>query len=626
MTNEQPDPVILKKMTDRIAHRGPDGEGFYLDETCALGHRRLAIIDIDGGDQPISTGDGRYTIVYNGEVYNYKELREELTALGAAFRTQSDTEVILQGYAHWGKDVVLHLRGMFAFAIRDKQTGELFLARDPWGIKPLYYYRKGDVFLFGSEIKAFYDHPDFKKEFNEKPLAAYLCYNSVPTEETFFAGVRQVLPGHRLTVRADKRIEDTTQDAVCRSNGARNTDMWTVQDEAYRILEFDEKEMPLKSAVDKISAAMEESVRYHQIADVEVGSFLSSGIDSSYLVSLARPDKTYTVGYEDPRYDEIAYAKDLCEKLDITNRSRVIDREEYLQALPDILYHMDGPLADPAAIALYFVAQIASEDVKVVMSGEGADELFGGYNSYQEEVDGSAYMKIPYPLRRAASAIASLLPEMRGLNFIYRRGRRLEDEHIGLGRVFRDKEALKLVRSGDQVDPTGLVKPYYAAHRKDSTMVQRQVIDFYFWLVNDFLFAVDRNTMMFGLEARTPYLDQAVFEVARHLTTDQKVNRETTKVALRQAAKAVIPNEAYKKKKLGFPVPLREWMREGDLRDSIRRTFESGTAAQFFDKKRLMQLLERFEAGRGDQYKKVWAIYLFLTWYEQTFAEKGKDR
>ena len=606
MTNKQPDPVVLKKMTDRIAHRGPDGEGFYLDETCALGHRRLAIIDIDGGDQPISTEDGRYTIVYNGEVYNYRELREELTALGAAFRTRSDTEVILQGYVYWGKDVVLHLRGMFAFAIRDKQADELFLARDPWGIKPLFYYSKGDTFLFGSEIKAFFDHPDFKKEFNEKPLAAYLCFNSVPTDETFFADVIQVLPGHRLSIRSGDS-----------DKGARS-----IADECYRTLTFDETDESLGAVVEKISAAMEESVRYHQIADVEVGSFLSSGIDSSYLVSLARPQKTYTVGYEDPRYDEIAYAKDLSERLGITNRSRTINKEEYLQALPDILYHMDEPLADPAAIALYFVAQIASEEVKVVMSGEGADELFGGYNSYQEEVTGNGYMKIPYPLRRAASALAGLFPEKRGLNFIYRRGRKLEDEHIGLGRVFRDKEALALVRGKAQVVPTDLVKPYYAAHIKDSTMVQRQVIDFYFWLVNDFLFAVDRNTMMFGLEARTPYLDCGVFEAARHLTTDQKVNRETTKIALRQAARAVIPNEAYKKKKLGFPVPLREWMREGDLRENIRRAFESGTAGRFFKRKKLMKLLQRFEAGKGDHYKKVWAIYLFLTWYDQAFAEQ----
>ena len=282
----------------------------------------------------------------------------------------------------------------------------------------------------------------------------------------------------------------------------------------------------------------------------------------------------------------------------------------------------DLPLADPAAIALYFVAQIASEDVKVVMSGEGADELFGGYNSYQEEVAGSSYMKIPYPLRRAASALAGLLPEMRGLNFIYRRGRKLEDEHIGLGRVFRDEEALRLVRAKDQVVPTDLVRPYYAAHAKDSTMVQRQVIDFYFWLVGDFLFAVDRNTMMFGLEARTPYLDHAVFEAARRLTTDQKVNRETTKVALRKAAQQVIPNESYKKKKLGFPVPLREWMKEEDLSAKIEAAFDSETAARFFDRRRLKKLLARHQQGKGDCYKKVWGVYLFILWYEEVFTEK----
>ena len=322
-------------------------------------------------------------IVYNGEIYNYKELRAELKECGAVFYTESDTEAILAGFARWGTDVLSHLRGMFAFAIWDSLERELFLARDPWGIKPLYIYEETGAFLFGSEIKAFLDHPDFKKEFNGKPLAAYLCYNSVPTQETFFRGVKRVQPGHFVIVRANGSVEDA----------------------CYRTLTFSETAMSLEEASKAIGAAMAESVRYHQIADVEVGSFLSSGIDSSYLVALARPDKTYTVGYEDERYDEIRYAKDLTEKLGITNRSRTIDRDDYLKALPDIIYHMDEPLADPAAIALYFVAQIASEDVKVVMSGEGADELFGGYNSYQEEVSGSRYMKIPYPLRRAASAV-----------------------------------------------------------------------------------------------------------------------------------------------------------------------------------------------------------------------------
>ena len=602
-TKDKPKQTVLKKMTDRIAHRGPDGEGFYLDDQCGLGHRRLAIIDLDGGDQPIYSCDRRYVIVYNGEIYNYKELRAELKDSGAAFYTESDTEAILAGFARWGTDVVSHLRGMFAFAIWDSLKRELFLARDPWGIKPLYIYEETGTFLFGSEIKAFLDHPDFKKEFNGKPLAAYLCYNSVPTQETFFKGVKRVQPGHFVIVRADGGVEDA----------------------CYRTLTFAETAMSLEEASKAIGAAMAESVRYHQIADVEVGSFLSSGIDSSYLVALARPDKTYTVGYEDERYDEIRYAKDLTEKLGITNRSRTIDRDDYLKALPDIIYHMDEPLADPAAIALYFVAQIASEDVKVVMSGEGADELFGGYNSYQEEVSGSRYMKIPYPLRRAASAVAGILPEARGLNFIYRRGRKLKDYHIGLGRVFRDREALSLVRSKDQVIPTSLTAPYYEAHKKDSTMVQRQVIDFYFWLVNDFLFAVDRNTMMFSLEARTPYLDNAVFDVARRLTTDKKVNLQTTKIALRTAAKEVIPNDSYKKKKLGFPVPLREWMREEDLDQKIEEAFKSDEAAQFFHRKKILKLLAQLRSGKKDCYKKVWAIYIFLMWYQEFFVNENRE-
>ena len=602
-TKNKPDQDVLKRMTDRIAHRGPDGEGFYLDDQCGLGHRRLAIIDLEGGDQPIYSSDRRYVIVYNGEIYNYKELRTELQEYGADFYTESDTETILAGFSRWGTDVVSHLRGMFAFAIWDSLKKELFLARDPWGIKPLYIYEETGTFLFGSEVKAFLDHPDFKKEFNIKPLAAYLCYNSVPTEETFFKGVKRVQPGHYVIVRADGSVEN-----VC-----------------YRTLTFNETAMSLEEASKAIGSAMAESVRYHQIADVEVGSFLSSGIDSSYLVALAKPDKTYTVGYEDERYDEIRYAKDLTEKLGITNRSRTIDRDDYLNALPDIIYHMDEPLADPAAIALYFVAQIASEDVKVVMSGEGADELFGGYNSYQEEVSGSRYMKIPYPLRRAASAVAGILPEARGLNFIYRRGRKLKDYHIGLGRVFRDREALSLVRSKDQVNPTALTAPYYEAHKKDSTMVQRQVIDYYFWLVNDFLFAVDRNTMMFSLEARTPYLDNAVFDVARRLTTDKKVNLKTTKIALRKAAKEVIPNDSYKKKKLGFPVPLREWMREKDLDQKIEKAFKSDEAAQFFHQKKILKLLAQLRSGKKDCYKKVWAIYIFLMWYQEFFVNENRE-
>lgn len=596
ISKKKPQKKILKKMTDRIAYRGPDAEGFYLDDECALGHRRLSIIDLSTGNQPIYNETKEVVIVFNGEIYNYVELREELKKKNHQFVTSTDTEVLVHGYEEWGHELTKKLRGMFAFAIWDKVNKELYLARDGWGIKPLYYYESNNTLMFASEIKAFLDHPEFKKELNEDILSAYLCFNSTPTEETFFKGVYRLEPGHQLIyINGQKKIEE------------------------FFSLEFKETDKDMNEIVKEIKEAMKDSVKHHEIADVEVGSFLSSGIDSSYLVSLAKPDKTYTVGYDNPKYDEISYAKDLAKKLKITNKSKKITKEEYIKAFPNIMYHMDEPLADPSAIALYFVAQIASKDVKVVMSGEGADELFGGYNTYKEEVDQAWYMKIPYPIRRLASSFAGLLPETRGFNFIYRRGRKLEDYNIGLGRIFRDEEAMKIVKCPNQINTKDIVKPFYEKYKDNSNMVKRQAIDFYFWLVRDFLHAVDRNTMMFGLEARTPFLDNKVYEVARQLPTSAKVNKETTKPALRAAAKEVIPNESYKKKKLGFPVPLREWIREDDLYNQIKVEFESSTAEKFFDQKRILKLLEQHKSGKKDCYKKVWTIYTFLVWYKQFF-------
>ena len=485
---------------------------------------------------------------------------------------------------------------MFAFAIYEPKKDELFMARDGWGIKPLYYYQNNDTFMFASEIKAFLDHPDFTKVLNKELLAAYLCFNSTPTPETFFKGVFRLLPGHQL-------FYHNGQFKITR----------------FFHLEFAEQDQDMSKITKDIQSAMQDSVEHHQISDVEVGSFLSSGIDSSYIVSLAKPDRTYTVGYDNPKYDEISYAKDLADKLGIKNTSKKITKEEYIKAFPNIMYHMDEPLADPSAIALYFVAEIASKDVKVVLSGEGADELFGGYNSYREEIDQAWYMKIPYFIRHAASSVVSIFPDVRGLNFIYRRGQKLEAYNIGIGRVFWDREAQKLVNDKHQLKTKDIVKPIYDDYQANSSLVKRQAIDYYFWLVQDFLHAVDRNTMMFGLEARTPFLDQKVYEVARHLPTKAKINKETTKPALRLAAKEVIPNSAYKKKKLGFPVPLREWIREEDLYNEIKIKFNSPIASELFNHKKIIKLLEDHKSGKKDCYKKVWTIYTFLVWYEQFF-------
>ena len=588
---------VIKDMAERIKYRGPDGEGYFIDDEVALAHRRLAIIDLSSGGQPQYNEDNSLVIVFNGEIYNFVELKEELKKAGHKFRNKSDTEVIIHGYEEWGTEVTKHLRGMFAFAIWDTKQKTLFIARDGFGIKPLYYAKFGSSFMFASEIKAFLDHPKFKKELNKEILSSYLCFNSTPTEETFFKGVYRVEPGYQILYKNGK-----------------------INKMRFFKLEFDETNEDMDTIVKRIRTAMASSVKYHQISDVEVGSFLSSGIDSSYLVSLARPDKTFTVGYDNPKYDEIKYAKDLADKLGIENKSKKITKEEYMKAFPNIMYHMDEPLADPSAIALYFVAEIASKDVKVVTSGDGADELFGGYLSYREEIDQSWYMKIPYPIRHIASLVAGLFPEVRGFNFIYRRGRKLEDYNIGLGRVFRDEEAMKIVNFKNQINTKDIVAPLYMEYKDSSNLVKRQVIDYYYWLVQDFLHAVDRNTMMFGLEARTPFLDKEVYEVARHLPTYAKINKETTKPALRLAAKESIPTEAYKKKKLGFPVPLREWIREDDLYQEIKNKFDSPVAKEIFNHERIIKLLEDHKSGKKDCYKKVWTIYTFLVWYDQFFA------
>ena len=584
-------------MTDNLIHRGPDDFGFYIDEKVALGHRRLSIIDLKGGKQPIE--DDNYVIIFNGEIYNYLELKEELKNK-YKFKTKSDTEVLLKGFEEWGIDVTKHLRGMFAFAIWDKKKKELYLARDQWGIKPLYYYKNDKTFMFASEIKAFLPHPDFKKEFNGDILSSYLCFNSVATDESFFRGVFKLKPGHYLKYK----------------NG-------NIEINRFYKLEFDETKQDEEELIKKIQNAMKDSVEHHKIADVEVGSFLSSGVDSSYVVSLLKPNKTFTASFESKysKYDEIKYAKDLSDKLGIENKSYVITKEEYLEEFPKIMYYMDEPLADPSAIALYFVSKEASKYVKVVTSGEGADELFCGYGDYREEFDHAWYNKIPYFIRHGISTIFShyKFQEIPGINFLYRKGQKLENYFIGVGKVFTDEEANKLVKLPNQVKTKDITRPYYEEYKNESDTVKRQVIDFYFWLVNDFLTAVDRNTMIFSLEARTPFLDKEVFKVASSIPFNLKVNKDTTKVALRKAAKDVIPNSSYKKPKLGFPVPLREWIREDDLYNEIKEKFNSKIAEKFFDQKRIMKLLDKHKSGKVDCFKKVWNIYTFIIWYEQYF-------
>ena len=596
INNDKNKKSIIEKMSKRIIHRGPDSEGFYIDDDIALAHRRLSIIDLEGGSQPLYNEDKSKVIIFNGEIYNYIELTKELKDDGHKFKTSSDTEVLIHGYEKWGKDLPKHLRGMFAFAIYDIKDKTLFLARDNFGIKPLYYAHMNDTFMFASEIKSFLDHPSFIKELNEKLIAPYLSFSFTPTNETFFKGVFRLEPGCTLTYK----------------NGKFKIDK-------YFNLSFKENNKSFNECVLDIKNIMEDSVNHHMLADVEVGSFLSSGIDSSYLVSLASPDKTYTVGYDIPRYNEIEYAKDLADKLNIKNTSKKITKEEYMKIIPKIMYHMDEPTSDPAAVALYFVANLARKDVKVVLSGEGADEFFGGYNTYREEVDFKIYNRIPYFIRHLISKVCSLLPEVRGINFLVRRGQKLEDNYIGVNKVYSEKECHKVLKAPITLKNKDITKEVYDEFKDESNIIKMQAIDINYWLIKDILQKADKMTMANSLEGRVPFIDKEVFKVASSLPFDYKVTKANTKVALREAAKSVIPNESYKKKKLGFPVPIRNWMRDDDVYEEIKNTFLSDNANKFFNQKYIIRLLDDHKNNKKDNYRKVWTVYIFLKWYKEFF-------
>lgn len=588
---------LIHEMNEKIIHRGPDAEGIYVDELVALGQRRLSIIDLsDNGNQPIYNEDKSILVMYNGEVYNYQDIRSELENNGHKFKTNTDTEVLVHGYEEWGYSILDKLRGMFAFCLYDKNKNKLFIARDHFGIKPLYYYQNDKVFLFGSEIKSFLVHPDFKKELNREMLGAYLTFSFTPGDKTFFKGVYKLEPGHYMIYDLEKN---------------------TYEDKRYFKLEFSRTDKSYENIVDDISRGMKDSVKHHLISDVEVGSFLSSGIDSSYLVSMARPDKTYTVGYEESKYSEIDYAKDLTERLGITNISSKISKEEYLKAIDDVYYHMDEPTTDACSIAVYFLSKLASQDLKVVLSGEGADEFFGGYNSY----DDNPYTKLPLWFRRMVAGICRVMPKNKYTRYLIRRGKSLEESYVSINRNFYDDELDDVLKDKNYLRNKDILKDTYKEYKNESDLNKKLAVDIRYWLSDNVLLIVDKMTMAFSIESRVPFTDIEVFNIAKMIPKEYKIRNNMTKASLREAAKRDIPNESYKKKKLGFPVPIREWIKEDDFYNDIKNTFEMDIASELFNKDYIMKLLEDHKNGVRDNYRRVWAIYSFLKWYKVFFIE-----
>lgn len=587
----------IKDMADLIKHRGPDSDGYYTDDYVALGFRRLSIIDLEGGTQPIYNEDKTKLIFFNGEIYNYQELKEDLMAKGHKFTTETDTEVLLHGYEEYTEDLLPMLRGMFTFVIYDINTHELFGARDFYGIKPLYYYLDKKEFMFGSEIKSFLAHPNFKKELNRDMLEDYLTFQYSVGEDTFFKNVYKLRPGHYFTYKDGKLSIKEYYSIKFEPDHTKTEEEWK----------------------EEIKSLLEDSIKAHKIADVEVGSFLSSGVDSSYIATASDVDKTFTVGWDNKNYSEIDYAKELSKMIDVQNISKKISKKEYFDNFANIQYYMDEPLADPSAIALYFVANIASKNVKVALSGEGADEIFGGYNIYHEPYSVSWYYKVPYIIRRFLGILVYPLRHHRGFNFIYRRSHKLEDRYVGNAFMFEPSETKKILSyKPKNTTYKDLTREYYEKAKDYDDVTKMQYIDFNFWLIGDILLKADKMSMANSLEVRVPFLDRVLIDTARKIPTEYKIKDGKTKYLFREIAHEILPEKWSNKKKLGFPVPMREWLKEEDTYNLIKDKFTS--ASEFFNTKKIIKLLDDHKNGKKDNSRKIWTIYSFLVWYDEYFV------
>lgn len=595
---------VLGEMMDKIRHRGPDSEGRYIDECIAMGFRRLSIIDItDSGNQPIFNEDKSKVLFFNGEIYNYREIRKELEEKGHKFTTHTDSETLIHGYEEFGEKLLDRLRGMFAFVIWDKEKKELFGARDFFGIKPFYYATMNGTFMFGSEIKSFLVHPAFVKELNTTALENYLTFQYSPTNETFFKNVYKLPPAHCFKYKDGKLDIKRYWDVHFNADEKPDMDMW----------------------VDRISDTFKNSVEAHKIADVEVGSFLSSGVDSSYAASVANVDKTFTVGFgEDEKYNEIGWAKEFSKYIGKENISKVITPEEYWDNIKKIQYHMDEPLADPSCIALYFVCNTAAQYVKVVLSGEGADEIFGGYNIYKEPLGSHAYKSLPKFIRKGIGSVAEKLPPKRGVNFLVRNGKDLEERFIGNAYMFSPRDRKKLLKiTTNAPDPTAITAPFYAKVKDKDDITKMQYLDLHLWMAGDILLKADKMSMANSLELRVPFLDKEVMALAEQIPWQYRVSTENTKLAMRKAALRAAPPKTANKKKLGFPVPIRVWLREEKYYNIVKNAFTSPAAEKFFNTDMLIKLLDDHRAEKYDNSRKIWTVFIFLQWYDVYFGENA---
>ena len=591
------DKNIIKLMNDTIIHRGPDDESYYQDEDVNLGFRRLSIIDLANGRQPMLNKDESIVLTFNGEIYNYQELQEELKNKGYEFKTNSDTETILHGYEEYGTEIVKKLRGMFAFVIWDKNKKRLFGARDYFGIKPFYYYKKDDTFIWGSEIKSFLKHPSFEKKLNRESLKSYLTFQYSVLDETFFENVYRLNPGHYFVYE----------------NG-------NLEINSYFDFSYTENKTNLEQLTKDIDSMIHSSVKYHRISDVKVGAFLSGGVDSSYIVSVLKPDTTYSVGFDFQKFNETNYAKELSDILKINNKRHLITPEEFFNSLESVQYYSDEPHANLSAVALYHLSALAAQDVKVVLSGEGADELYGGYESYNPTPAFNRYQKfVPKFIRKGVKNLSINRKYFKGQQFLVRGGQDIEDYYVGQAFIFDDEGANNILTEKYRTDIgfKDITKPYFDKVKGQPDIVKKQFVDMNLWLPRDILLKADKMTMAHSLELRVPFLDKEVFKQALAIPNKYKVD----KMCLRKASELTIPEEWAKRKKKGFPVPFALWIKEEKWYNWVKDVINEDFTKEFFDQEQVLKLLDDHYNNVANNGRKVYTILCFLLWYKKYFKE-----
>ncbi|WP_065845533.1 asparagine synthase (glutamine-hydrolyzing) [Bacillus cereus] len=598
--------IKFENMTNLLYHRGPDDQGYFRDEHVQFGFRRLSIIDLDAGHQPLAYENERYILMFNGEIYNYIELREMLIKQGACFSTQSDTEVIVALYAQVKEECVNYLRGMYTFVIWDRQEKKLFGARDHFGIKPLYIAQQNDITFFASEKKSIL-HVMQDKGVNPTALQHYFTYQYGPEPETLTNDINKIEPGHYFIKEIGKELE------------------------VYRYWKpyFNASDIKKEEHIRAIRDVLYDSVKVHMRSDVPVGAFLSGGIDSSIIASIAKEINpnllTFSVGFERRGFSEIDVAKETAEKLGVKNYSVLVTPQEFMNEFPKIMWHMDDPLADPAAVPLYFVAKEARKHVTVVLSGEGSDELFGGYNIYREPNSLKMFSYIPTSGRTVLKALSGVLKEgFKGKSFLERGCTPIEERYYGNAKIFREEEKIKLIKSyNESVNYKDVTKPLYNEINDYDDVSKMQYIDMYTWLRGDILLKADKMSTAHSLELRVPFLDKEVFDVASKIPTELKIANRTTKAILREAVRGIVPDHVLDRKKLGFPVPIRHWLKD-EMYDWALNIIKESKTEHLIDKKYVLNLLEAHRTDKGDHSRKIWTVLTFMVWH-QIYIEHTYD-